>query len=97
MAIKKLFDDYKYYIILFFLVLTLFKSCSISSDLDSHRKQSKKTIDSLSFMISTIKDSVPTKEFIVRSNNTLLYDFLVYEDDIDKKKITFSDIKLRLK
>jgi hypothetical protein len=97
MNIKLLIDTYKYYIIIFFLVLTLFKSCSISSDLDNHRKQSKKTIDSISFILSEVRDSIPTKEFIVRSNNTLLYDFLVYEDDIDKKKITFSDIKLRLK
>jgi hypothetical protein len=77
-------------VILFFLI---FRTCSVEKELKRQRTENTKSLDSIRFVLTNVAD----KDYITQSNQSLLYDFLVFEDDIDKKKITFSDIKLKLK
>jgi len=80
-------------ILLLGVVFLVFKSCSLEKELKRQRTENTKSLDSIRVVLTTVAD----KDYITQSNQGLLYDFLVFEDDIDKKKITFSDIKLKLK
>jgi hypothetical protein len=80
-------------VLLFVILFLTFKTCSVEKELKRQRTENTKSLDSIRFVLTNVAD----RDYITQSNQSLLYDFLVFEDDIDKKKITFSDIKLKLK
>jgi hypothetical protein len=91
--IKEFLEKYGTILLIGLSITLLFKTCSLQKEFTTYKKQSSKSIDSLNDKVSKLA----TEDFIVESNKVLLYDFLVFEDDIDKKKISFSDVKLKLK
>jgi hypothetical protein len=92
-AIIKFITEKGIFVLLGICLFLTFKTCSVEKELKRQRTESKKTLDSIRFTLSTL----PDRDYVTKNSQELLYDFLVFEDDIDKKKITFSDIKLQLK
>jgi hypothetical protein len=71
------------------LFLLLFiKQCNVSSDQDKIQKDLKK--------ITSRIDSIPSEAQIQKRLNETMFNFLIYEDDFDRKKISLSEIRSKL-
>ncbi len=92
-TVVKFITEKGIFILLVICIFLTFKTCSVEKELKRQRTENSKSLDSIRFTLSTL----PDRDYVTKNNQELLYDFLVFEDDIDKKKITFSDIKLKLK
>lgn len=82
---KKFIQDNFNIIVLAIALLTLFKSCGDSRELTKLKKELEVTNQKM--------DKFATKEEVEIISNKAMFDFLIYEDDIDKKKASLSDIK----
>ena len=51
------------------------------------------TVDSLSGIITEYNENTPTKKEVKDMMELTMLDFLIYEDDLDKGKISLSQIK----
>jgi hypothetical protein len=69
-------------IVMILAVLTFFKSCGDSRELQKLRKE-----------VQVMKESQATREDIELISNKVMFQFLLYEDDVDKNKASLSDIK----
>ena len=69
-------------IVLVIAVLSFFKSCGDSRELQKLRKE-----------VEVVKKQSASKEEIELLQNKVMFEFLIYEDDIDNKKASLSDIK----
>jgi len=69
-------------IVLVIAVLSFFKSCGDSRELQKLRKE-----------VEVVKEQSASKEEIELLQNKVMFEFLIYEDDIDNKKASLSDIK----
>lgn len=69
-------------IVLVIVVLSFFKSCGDSRELQKLRKE-----------VEVVKEQSASKEEIELLQNKVMFEFLIYEDDIDNKKASLSDIK----
>jgi hypothetical protein len=69
-------------IVMILAVLTFFKSCGDSRELQKLRKE-----------VQVMKESQATREDIELISNKVMFQFLLYEDDVDKNKASISDIK----
>lgn len=69
-------------IVLVIAVLSFFKSCGDSRELQKLRKE-----------IEVVKEQSASREEIELLQNKVMFEFLIYEDDIDNKKASLSDIK----
>ena len=85
--IKKFSDAFALPIILVLCVLMFFKSCSTSATVTKIEKK----VESIDSTTSTL--SKRDVDSIVKSR---LYDFLIFEEDLDKGKTSLSDIRIKI-
>lgn len=85
---KKFIQENFTIIVLIIALLTLFKSCGDSRELTKLKKELEMTNSKL--------EKFATKEQVEIISNKTMFDFLLYEDDIDKKKASLSDIKNKI-
>jgi hypothetical protein len=72
-------------IVLVLALLSLLKSCGDSKELQKLRKE-----------VEVVKEQSASKEEIEILQNKVMFEFLIYEDDIDNKKASLSDIKNKI-
>ena len=87
--LQKIKDNFQF-IVLGFLVIIFLRQCGVNSDIDRIKKENK--------ALGAQIDSVNTlsKPEIRKEMRQVMFEFLIYEDDFDKKKISLSEIKNRL-
>lgn len=85
--IKSFSDAFALPIILVLCVIMFFKTCSTSSSVTKIEKQ----IQSMNSTTSTL--SKRDVDSIVKSR---LYDFLIFEEDLDKGRTSLSDIRIKI-
>lgn len=87
--LQKLKDNFQY-IVLGFLVIVFLRQCGVNSDIDrieKHNKQISAKIDSV---------NIVSKVEMKKEMRQVMFEFLIYEDDFDKKKTSLSEIKSRI-
>ena len=72
-------------IVLVLSLLSLLKSCGDSRELQKLRKE-----------VEVVKEQSASEEEIELLQNKVMFEFLIYEDDIDNKKASLSDIKNKI-
>jgi len=85
--VKNFSDKFGIPIILIVCLLTFFKSCSTGSTV----AKIEKNVQSIDNSVSTV--SREEVDSIVKNR---LYDFLIFEEDLDKGKTSLSDIRLKI-
>lgn len=85
---KKFIQENFTIIVLVITILTLFKSCGDSREVSKLRKELELTNQKM--------EKFATKEEVEIISSKTMFDFLLYEDDLDKKKTSLSDIKNKL-
>lgn len=85
---KKFIQENFTIIVLILAILTLFKSCGDSREVSKLRKELELTNQKM--------EKFATKEEVEIISSKTMFDFLLYEDDLDKKKTSLSDIKNKL-
>lgn len=87
--VQKIKDNI-HFIVLGFLVIVFLRQCGVNNDIDRIEKQTKQ--------ISAKLDSINTltKPEIRKEMREIMFEFLIYEDDFDKRKISLSEIKGKL-
>lgn len=85
---KKFIQENFTIIVLIVAILTLFKSCGDSREVSKLRKELELTNQKM--------EKFATKEEVEIISSKTMFDFLLYEDDLDKKKTSLSDIKNKL-
>lgn len=85
---------------MFFLLVGFFQQCSSNRKLSSQAEQIIKlqnTCDSLKQAFDEASKNKPiTKQQIKDEMQLIMYDYLIYENDLDNKKISLSEIKNRI-
>jgi archaellum component FlaC len=84
-------NQYVVYAIYIFCLLTLINTCSVRSANSENRKL-RKELEQTNNKI----DSLASREEIQMISNKVMFDFLLYEDDIDNKKASLSDIRTKI-
>jgi len=84
-------NQYVVYAIYVFCALTLLNTCSTRSANSENRKL-RKELEATNNKI----DSLASREEIEMISNKVMFDFLIYEDDVDKNKASLSDIKTKI-
>lgn len=87
--LQKIKDNFQF-IVLGFLVIIFLRQCGVNSDIDRIKKENK-TIGAQIDSVNTL-----SKPEIRKEMRQVMFEFLIYEDDFDKKKISLSEIKNRL-
>lgn len=82
---KKFIQENFTIIVLVITILTLFKSCGDSREVSKLRKELEVANQKI--------EKFATKEEVEIISSKTMFDFLMYEDDLDKKKTSLSDIK----
>lgn len=85
--LKKFSDSFAIPIILVLCILTFFRSCSTATSVAKIEKK----VQSMDSTGSTLTKS--DVDSIVKNK---LYDFLIFEEDLDKGKTSLSDIRLKI-
>ena len=91
--IEKFSKKWGFILITLLLLIITFKGCSTNSNVSSLRKENSKlkaSVDSLNNVVVNEKEVRDVMEEI-------MLDFLIYEDELDNKKITVSQIKDKIK
>tara|TARA_R100000501_G_C2545263_1_gene62301 strand:- start:129 stop:413 length:285 start_codon:yes stop_codon:yes gene_type:complete len=81
--------------IAFFTLLCFFQTCGSKGKIQDVKFQVEslqKTVDSL----HVILDAKPSQEEVQYEMEQTMYKFLIYEDDLDKGKVSLSEIKNRI-
>ena len=80
------------------LIITNFKSCSNSRELEVIKTEIKAVQDNAvtDESISEKLDGYATRKDVKDEMERTMLDFLIYEDELDKKKITISQIKEKI-
>ena len=85
--LQKIKDNFTI-IVLCLLVIVFFRQCGVNSEISKIKKENA--------IISANTDSVVTKEEMKKEMRQVMYEFLIYEDDFDKGKVSLSDLKNRI-
>jgi hypothetical protein len=85
--LKKFSDAFALPIILVLCVLMFFRTCSTGSSVAKIEKK----VQSMDSTASTL-----TKNDVDSIVKNKLYDFLIFEEDLDKGKTSLSDIRLKI-
>lgn len=83
-------------IIVALLFITSFRTCGISSttsDNSDDLKQLRTKIDSLSDELDKTKKKTVSKEELDVMQDEMMYDFLLYEKELDDGEITLTQVK----
>lgn len=91
--VQKLKDNFQF-IVLGFLVLVFFRQCGVNRDIDRIEKELKTSNIELNNKLDSI--NTLTKSEIRHEMNQVMFQFLIYEDDFDKKRISLSEIKNKI-
>ena len=79
----------------FFVLICFFQTCGTKGRIVDVKKQNiqlHNKVDSL----QTIVNSLPTHVQVEHEMEQVMYKFLIYEDDLDKGKVSLSEIKNRI-
>jgi hypothetical protein len=97
--IKKFLEDNYLIIIIFLSLLFAINTCSNRSAIQNITKINNEKLqsfkDSLNILTNKI-NNIPTRNQFKIDNEILMYEFLQFEDDIDKGKMSLSELKLKL-
>lgn len=78
------------------IVLVIFiRSCTLSSNVSILKSDNENLVKQIN-ALSLKTDSLPDKSIINNIIEDNLYQFLIFEDDLDKGKTSLSEIKLRI-
>ena len=101
--VQKIKENF-HFVVLAFLILIFFRQCGANRDMDKINKEDKaiktelvkanEKIDSLNTYIST---HTLNKEEMRKEMTVVMFEFLIYEDDFDHKRISLSEIKEKIK
>ena len=82
-----------------FMIILFFRQCGVNGDVSKMRKEikeltsevegSRKSLDSLS-------NSLILKEDVRLEMRKVMFEYLIFEDDLDKGKISLSDVKNKI-
>ena len=70
------------------LVIVFFRQCGVNSEISKIKKENAR--------ISANIDSMVTKEEMKKEMRQVMFEFLIYEDDFDKGKVSLSDLKNKI-
>lgn len=85
--IKSFSDSFGLPIILVLCILMFFRTCSTNSSVSKIEKQIQSMDTTTSTLTKTDVDSIV---------KTRLYDFLIFEEDLDKGKTSLTDIRIKI-
>jgi hypothetical protein len=91
--VQKIKDNFQF-IVFGFLLLVLFRQCGVNRDIDRIKKELRSSNVELNVKLNSI--NTLSKEEIRHEMNQVMFKFLIYEDDLDKKKISLSEIKNKI-
>jgi len=92
----KIFLENNYlFIIIFVFLLFVMNMCSNRSAIKNSNIELQAVKDSLGILSNRI-NNIPSRQQFKIDNQVLMYEFLQFEDDLDKGKISLSELKLRL-
>lgn len=83
-------------VLTFFVLIIFFKTCGISSTTSDNSEEMKKLnnkVDSLGGELNSFKKKTPSKEELDIMQDEMMYDFLLYEKELDDGKITLTQVK----
>lgn len=84
--IKDFINSYGTLTILFLCMITFIRTCSITTSV----KNVERKVDNISL------NSVLTKEQVDSVVKNRLYEFLIFEEDLDRGKTSLSDIRIKI-
>ena len=82
--LQKIKDNFTV-IVLCLLVIVFFRQCGVNSEISKIKKENAR--------ISANIDSMVTKEEMKKEMRQVMFEFLIYEDDLDNGKTSLSKIK----
>jgi len=85
--VQKIKDNFTI-IVLCLLVIVFFRQCGVNSEIIKIKKENA--------IISANIDSMVTEEEMKKEMRQVMYEFLIYEDDFDKGKVSLSDLKNKI-
>jgi hypothetical protein len=85
--LQKIKDNFTV-IVLCLLVIVFFRQCGVNSEISKIKKENAR--------ISSNIDSMVTKEEMKKEMRQVMFEFLIYEDDFDKGKVSLSDLKNKI-
>lgn len=92
-------EDNYLIVIIFLSLLFAINTCSTRSAIQSITKMNNEKLqnfqDSLNILTNKI-NNIPTRNQFKIDNEILMYEFLQFEDDVDKGKMSLSELKLKL-
>ena len=86
-------------IIVVLLLITVFRTCGNTSKIDDikeNTKENKNKIETLNDSIKKINNRTFSKKEMKYMQEQVMFRFLLYENEIDKNKITLPEIKEKI-
>jgi len=103
MKIKEIVSKWIWQILtILFVMLYLGKGCTskkiskVNSKIDKTNLELINSVDSLTTEIGNLKASSATKKEVTNIMESVMLDYLIYEDDLDKGKTSLSEIKNKI-
>lgn len=91
--LQKIKDNFQY-IVLAFLVLVFFRQCGVNSEISKIKKESRAYNQEVVAKLDSI--NTLTKDEMRHEMEQVMFQFLIYEDDFDKKRVSLSEIKNKI-
>lgn len=89
--------EYSWAIMLMLMLLLFFRQCGVNRDIDKMQKDIKSSKEYSDSTHKAIKEIHTISEDVVRREmKNVMFQYLIYEDDLDKGKISLSDIKNKI-
>jgi hypothetical protein len=85
--VRNFIDSFGMYIVLALCVVMFFRTCSTASTVGKIEKK----VDQIESSSSTV-----SKQEVDSILKTRLYEFLIFEEDLDRGKTSLSDIRLKI-
>jgi len=89
--LKKI-QDHSVVIMIGIMVLLYFKQCGVNREVS----KLKKDVEHLQVLTDSIRVETATREEIRTEIRESLFDFLIYESDLDNRKTTLTDIRQKV-
>jgi hypothetical protein len=91
--LQKIKDNFQY-IVLAFLVLVFFRQCGVNSEISKIKKEARAYNQEVVTKLDSI--NTLTKDEMRHEMEQVMFQFLIYEDDFDKKRVSLSEIKNKI-
>ncbi len=91
---EKLKNNYWIVSLVFIAIMLIMNTCQ-NSKMNSLQKKT----DECNYKLNKLQDSLsklPTKEVMKKELEQNMYKFLIFEEDVDKKKVSLSEIQMKL-